>query len=102
MKHIACSLINYFKRTLFLVKVEGESAWPFLVPGRTYLVSSILRSRVGDFAVFRNPKNPNEIFVKKVTAVEGGRYSVESTVSWGTYRNDLEVIDRRSILGRLI
>ena len=99
MMRIRRSLTNFFKNVLFLVKIEGESGWPILIPGKTYYATNILRPRIGDFAVFRNPKNQNEIFVKKVTAIRKNGHRVKSAVSWGTSSNDFGVVLSQSILG---
>ena len=98
IKHL---LINFFKRPIFFVRVEGESLWPMLVPGRRYLASSCGVLRVGDFAVFENPKNREEIFVKRVAARHKDEYIMESAVSWGTASRDFGPVQRNLILGKL-
>ena len=87
---------------LFVVRVEGESCWPELIPGKRYLGSGWLSPRVGDFAIFENPKNQNEIFVKKVTAVKGDQYRVASTVSWGSSSTGFGLMSTRDIIGKLL
>ena len=85
-----------------MVRVTGESALPALVPGKSYLASNIFLPKVGDFAVFRNPRNPAEIFVKRVTRFKNGRYMVESMVSWGASSSDFGLVARELILGKII
>ena len=96
------SLINFIKRLLFLVKVEGESGWPELVPEKTYFATSLLKPRVGDFIVFKNPKKPAQILVKKVKARVANRYEVAGDVSWSTSGRDFGVVNNEFILGKLI
>lgn len=102
MMRIAHLLINYFSRLLFVVRVEGESLRPWLVPGRRYLASSFFVPKVGDIAVFRNPCAPQEVFVKRVAAVRDGAYIMKSTVSWGSSSDDFGIVPRRLIVGKLI
>ena len=88
-------------RSLFLVRVEGESLWPYLIPGRRYLASGILAPCVGDLAVFRNPINPADVFVKRVAALRADGYIMESAVSWGSSSRDFGPVPRRLILGKI-
>ncbi len=86
---------------LFAVRVEGESMWPALVPCRRYLASALGVVRVGDCAVFRNPKETSRVFVKRVAAVRGGDYIMESAVSWGSSSRDFGLVPERLVLGKL-
>ena len=87
---------------MFVVCVEGESMWPVLVPGRRYLASALGVVRVGDCAVFRNPKETSRVFVKKVAAVyHGDYYIMESAVSWGSSSKDFGPVPRDHILGKV-
>ena len=88
-------------RLLFFVRVEGESLWPVLVPGRRYLANAIGVVRIRDLAVFRNPKNKQEIFVKRVAGKQGGCYIMESAVSWGSSSSDFGPVPRELILGKI-
>ncbi len=115
MRRIRQLLIKYFKLARFnlhnlyrgstsivlAVRVEGESMWPHLTPGKRYLVSGLLAPRVGDFAVFRNPQDPARVFVKRVAGTENGFYRMESAVSWGSSSDDFGVIPRHFILGKV-
>src|SRR3989338_7451860 len=76
------------KRAIFLIKIEGESMWPVLIPGRQYLATNMLPIRRGDFVVFRNPQNTQEIFVKRVNKISKGGYHMKSLVSWGSSSRD--------------
>lgn len=94
---------NYggFASIVFTVRVEGESMWPALVPGRRYFASSIGVLRAGDFAVFRNPNEMGRIFVKKVTEVCGAAYRMESAVPWGSSSNDFGLVPQKHVLGKI-
>lgn len=96
------SRINFFKRLLFLVKVEGESGWPELIPGKTYYATCLKKPVIGSFVVFRNPQNPMQILVKKVFAIKNGGYEVGSLVSWGSSSKELGLIPQELILGSII
>ena len=102
MRPIKRLLINFFSRLLFLVDIKGESGWPFLVPGKQYLASNVVSPKVGDFVVFRNPHDSAQILVKRVAAVRGDRYRVESMVSWGTSSDDFGLIERERVIGKII
>ena len=101
MMRIKFLLTNFFKHPLFLVRVEGESLFPVLVPGRRYLASAWGVLRVGDFAVFSNPKEKQEIFVKRVAGRGRDGYIMESTVSWGSSSHDFGPVPRNLILGKI-
>jgi len=58
--------------------------------------------RPGNFIVFRNPLFQKEIFVKKITAIEGGRYKVDSAVSWGSSSTHFGTIPKHLVLGKII
>ena len=101
MTHIFNSLKNYFRRLLFVVRVEGESGWPYLVPGKRYLASSLFVPRTGDWAVFRNPKRREEIFVKRVASAHDNLYIMEGAVSWAASSSDFGAVSRALILGKI-
>lgn len=86
-------------KLLFVVKVEGESAWPELIPGKYYFATSLLRPKVGRYAVFKNPKKPKQILVKKISAVERDSLEVSSSVSWG---KSMLQVKRNNCIGVLI
>ena len=87
---------------LFTVSVEGESAWPALLPSRQYFATCLLKPKIGDFIVFHNPKNKEEIFVKKVRAIERGGYFVEGTLSWASSSEDFGIVPKELVLGKII
>ena len=101
MKRINFSQTNFFRRVLFMVRVEGESLWPHLVSGRRYIASALFRPWTGDFAVFCNPCDPSRIFVKKVQEIHSDGYIMASTVSWGSSSNDFGIVPRELILGKV-
>ena len=87
---------------VFLVRVEGESLWPKLIPGKRYLASSIFVPKVGDFAVFRNPKNKMDVFVKKVREATDAGYIMESVVSWGSSSVDFGPVPKHLVVGKVL
>lgn len=102
MERIKRLLTNYFRHALFVVRAEGESLWPHIVPDRRYLASGLLSPRIGDFAVFRNPRDPRRVFVKRVGEAGHGFYRMESAVSWGSSSDDFGVVPRKLILGKVL
>lgn len=83
---------------LFRVKVEGESLWPELIPGRIYWASGLPRTRVGDYVVFKDPENPSRNIVKKVKEMRNGTLSVEGTIK----RSASYEITSENVIGRLL
>lgn len=102
MKHIKKLLTQYFKGFFFLVRVSGESGWPVLVPGMIYTASRFFPPRLGSLIVFRNPKNQEEIFVKRVRAMASDGYNVQSAVSWGSSSSDFGFVGYPDVLGTLL
>ncbi|HLD31103.1 MAG TPA: S26 family signal peptidase [Patescibacteria group bacterium] len=90
------------KRAIFLIKIEGESMWPVLIPRRQYLATNMLPIRRGDLAVFYNPQNKQEIFVKRISRISNGKYYMESMVSWGSSCRDFGCVIRKNILGKIL
>lgn len=82
--------------------MQGESALPALVPGTLYLATNMVRPKTGDFIVFRNPMNIQQVFIKQVRSVRDGCYQTESLVSWGSSSRDFGLVARNLILGKLI
>jgi hypothetical protein len=70
-------------KPFFLVRVSGESMWPSFVPGKHYAASGLLRPRVGDDVVARNP-NEDGFVVKKITAHRGENWELNGTVPWSS------------------
>ena len=95
-------ILDSLKFLLFNVKVSGESGWPQLVPGKRYFASGLFSPRVGDFIVFKNPRNSEGVFVKKVTATRDGGYEVAGTVSWATSSKEIGIVPRELVLGKLL
>jgi hypothetical protein len=90
-----------FKRLLFLVKIDGLSCWPYLMPGRKYLATSVLAPKVGDFVVFR-AKDEDRFLVKKVMAKEEKGYRVASTLLFSQENDNLGLIPSENIEGRVL
>lgn len=102
MKRIKNLLTSYFRHALFVVRVNGESLWPHLEPGRRYFASGIFLPCAGDFAVFRNPQETGRIFVKQVREVRDDGYVMASTVSWGSSSDDFGIVPPHLILGKIL
>lgn len=96
------SRISFIKHLFFLVKVEGESGWPELIPEKYYFATSLLRPRVGDFIVFGNPQNPEQRLVKKVTGIKNNSFSVKGVVSWSAGSADFGDIPKNLVLGKIL
>ena len=102
MKLTKCSLISFIKKAIFLVKIEGESAWPELVSGKIYFATNLVKLKVGNFIIFQNPKNREEILVKKIKLIEENTYFVEGTLPWAESSRNFGSIDRCSIFGKIL
>ena len=86
----------------FIVKVSGESLWQELVPGKRYLATSLGKPSIGDYLVFKIPKDSKAIFVKKVVAIHNDSYEVAGTVPWASSSNEFGLILRNSVVGKII
>ena len=95
-------LINFIERIFFLVKVEGESLWPELIPGKRYFATSMLKPNADDYVVFKNPRNQREIFVKKVKRIIDGSYEVGGTVPWSSSSEGFSFVANELVLGKII
>src|SRR4030042_2650999 len=94
--------LNGVKRAIFLVRVEGESAWPELVSGKTYFAASFLKPKIGDFIVFKNPKDQKEILVKKIRSIRKNSYFAEGTLPWAKSSRDFGQVSKGLILGKIL
>ncbi len=101
MMHIRKLLIRFF-RPLFVVRVHGESAWPVLVPGKTYFASSLFSPWENDFIVVKDPRNKNQFMVKKIAGVTDEGYQLESLVSWGSSSKDFGPVKKDFVLGTIL
>lgn len=101
MRRIKTSLINFFKRALFVVRVDGESGWPALISGRRYVASGFVAPRVGDFAVFRSPSNHEKFFVKRVGRISAEGFFMRGMVSWASSSDDFGIVPWELIVGKL-
>lgn len=102
MRIIRNSLISYIKRLIFLVKIEGESAWPELMPERLYFATNFLKPKIGDFIIFKNPKNQKEILVKRIKSTRKNSYFVQGTLPWAESSKDFGQITKDLILGKIL
>ncbi|MBI4094588.1 MAG: hypothetical protein HY435_00125 [Candidatus Liptonbacteria bacterium] len=82
--------------------MEGESAWPELIPGKHYLATNLRNPKVGDFVVFRNPLREAQILVKKIEAKEKRGYRVKGMLPWATSSKELGVIPASHALGTIV
>ena len=61
-------------------QVEGDSMVPAYRPGDRLVVNRfayfVRRPRPGDVVVLRDPESPGRLLLKRVVALEGGRYIV--------------------------
>jgi len=90
------------KGLIFLVKVEGESAWPELIPEKIYFATNLLRLKIGDFVVFRNPKDQREILIKRIKFIRKSFYFLEGTLPWSKSSKNFGLVDKSLILGKII
>jgi phage repressor protein C with HTH and peptisase S24 domain len=102
INHIKTLLTTFIKEPLFLVEVEGESAWPELIPGKIYFASKLKRPKVGNFIVFSSPRNKSEIFVKKIKQIRDNFYVVSGNVPWASSSKDFGEIHSELVLGAII
>jgi hypothetical protein len=89
------------QRLLFLVKVEGMSSWPHLIPHTYYVASKLIPPRIGDFVVFRHPHHKT-LLVKKVVSRENGMYRVSGTLPRATSSETLGLIAPHQIEGKIL
>ena len=75
--------------------------WPELVNGKRYWATALGRPRVGDHAVFKEPRDEGA-YVKKVVAEEEGGFRVASLVPWGSSRDNFVLAPRENIIGKLL
>src|SRR4030042_6421474 len=94
--------INFIKYLVFTVRIEGESAWPELVSGKTYLAANFLKPKIGDFLVFKNPKDQKEILVKKIKSIRKNSYFAEGTLPWAKSSRDFGQVSKGLILGKIL
>lgn len=85
-----------------MVKVEGESMLPKLIPGRYYLATNLKKPKIGSFIVFQNPLQEDQIFVKEVQSIKDNHFFVKGTVSWATSSKEIGVISPRLVMGVLL
>lgn len=86
----------------FSAHIEGESAWPELIPGKNYFATSFFKPKVGDFIVFHNPKNLKDIFVKKIKAMKSNSYFVTGTVSFAESSKSFGWVNKDLVLGKIL
>ena len=57
MRPIKQLLTSSIKGLIFKIKIEGESAWPKLIPQKIYWATNLFKPKINDFIIFKNPKN---------------------------------------------
>ncbi len=102
MKLIRYLLKSFIKRAIFLVKVEGESAWPELVPEKLYFATNLIKPKKGELVVFKNPKDKKEILVKKIKLIKKNLYFIEGTLPWSESSKSFGLVNKDLILGKII
>lgn len=90
------------KRILFLVKIDGVSALPVLMPGKYYFASSLIVPCVGRFIVFHYPKESKRLFVKRVKEIRPEGYYVEGLIPGASSSEDFGVVKKELVLGTLV
>ncbi|HWQ28696.1 MAG TPA: nickel-type superoxide dismutase maturation protease [Dehalococcoidia bacterium] len=89
------------------VRVEGDSMAPAYSPGDRLLVNRLAylfrRPRPGDVVVLRDPEVPGRLLLKRVAAVEEGRYVVlgDNTAESRDSRR-FGPVRRRDIVGKAV
>lgn len=94
-------LLKIFGKIIFLVKIDGLSAWPELTPGKFYLGTSLFNPKVGDWLIFKNPKNQNDILIKRVINFKNNSYFVAGNLSFSSSSRDFGLVKENLILGKL-
>ena len=84
------------------MRIDGESCFPDLIPGKKYLAQKTKTPQVGEFVVFLNPLNAQQILVKKVVRIENGLYYVKGNTSWATSSQNFGPVSSKDILGIII
>ena len=96
MRKVMRRIHRAMSRIFFVVKVEGESMWPELIPQHRYFAIGFMAPRPGDMAVARIVTT-GEVVVKRVASCSGDSYSLEGLVPWSSSY----VVSRRDILGKV-
>lgn len=95
MIRIAFKLINKlrksFSKKIFLVKIEGLSCFPDLLPNKIYLAQNISRPKIGQYVVFQQNK---KILVKKLIAQKKEKFILRGKIGSGVY-----TIPAKKVLG---
>ena len=76
--------------------------WPTLVSGQRYLATNLLTPCAGDVMVFRNPKNSEQILVKKVIKKEHDGYVVSGERIGSTGSESFGIVHRQLVIGKLL
>ncbi len=93
------SLLKSLRHLLFIVKIEGESAWPELIPEKYYFATSLLRPKTGRFFIF---KKDGRIIVKKIEKILDKSVEVSAAVSWGSSSKNLGILPLETMIGTVI
>lgn len=87
-------LLKSFSKKLFLVKIEGLSAFPELIPGKYYLAQNLWQPKIGQYVVFLFQKR---IVVKKLIARNNDILVLQGKIGQEKYS-----VQKRKVLGTLI
>ena len=89
---------------LLTVRVHDTSMQPELWPGDRLLVLRILRSRVGDIVLVRDPEYKRRLLVKRVAArTQGGEYVLSAdNPNVGRDSRHFGPVPRALIVGRVV
>ncbi|MEM5811797.1 MAG: S24/S26 family peptidase [Candidatus Aenigmatarchaeota archaeon] len=82
-------LLKSFSDLVFLVKIDGFSCFPFLMPGKYYLAHNFRKPKPGDFVVFKWEK---EVLVKRVIQIKNDYFILKGIISKDNYQVKAEEI----------
>jgi nickel-type superoxide dismutase maturation protease len=85
------------------VTVSGDSMRPAFRPGDRLLILPAARVRVGDVVALPDPRQPDRLMVKRVSACAGGLVEVlGDNQAASTDSRDFGAVARRAIVGKVV
>jgi nickel-type superoxide dismutase maturation protease len=85
------------------LEIVGESMCPTLEPGDRVLVVRFVPLRVGDLVALADPRQNDRIVVKRVAAIDRGRFTVlGENPRASTDSRHFGPVTRRAIAGRVV
>jgi phage repressor protein C with HTH and peptisase S24 domain len=95
-------LLKKIKFILFATDITGDSMSPVLENGKSYLASCLLKPKVGKIIVFCNPKNFNQVMVKKIIKDTGNGFEVVGFKKGSTSSKEIGIVTPDLVLGVLL